>query len=63
MATRKKKTTAITEYAVLPNGERHQITGTSGRYVICGGRQFRRSLVEIERAPGKEEAEEEKEEA
>jgi hypothetical protein len=30
-------------YYVLENGNRYEITGRNGKYIICGDTQFRRS--------------------
>ena len=35
-------------FAVLPGGERHEITKDGGRYWVCGDRQFRKSAVTVE---------------
>lgn len=45
MATKKSRTKKI---AVLPDGTKLPVTGETGRYVQCGGRQFRRGNVKIE---------------
>lgn len=52
MATKKSRTKKI---AVLPDGTKLPVTGETGRYIQCGGRQFRRGNVKIEtEAPEKE---------
>ena len=35
-------------FAVLPNGEKHEITKDGGRFWVCGYRQFRKSSVTVE---------------
>lgn len=59
MAT-KKKTKKI---AVLADGTRLPVTGEKGRYIQCGGRQFRKMNVTIEREPEDREEKTENEEA
>lgn len=58
MATKKSKTKKI---AVLPDGTKLPVTGETGRYIQCGGRQFRRGNVKIETAAPEKEPEAEKE--
>ena len=57
MATKKSKTTK--KIAVLPDGTKLPVTGETGRYIQCGGRQFRRGNVKIETASPEKEPEEE----
>jgi hypothetical protein len=57
MATKKSKTTK--KIAVLPDGTKLPVTGETGRYIQCGGRQFRRGNVKIETAAPEKEPEEE----
>lgn len=59
MATKKSRTTK--KIAVLPDGTKLPVTGETGRYIQCGGRQFRRGNVKIETAAPEKEPETEKE--
>lgn len=59
MASKKSKTTK--KIAVLPDGTKLPITGETGRYIQCGGRQFRRGNVKIETAAPEKETEPETE--
>lgn len=48
MASRKKEKKADGKtYFVLPDGNRFEVTGENGKYVFCGGTQFRKSRGEI----------------
>lgn len=58
MAT-KKKTGKKT--AVLPDGTKLAVTGETGRYILCGERQFRRANVTVIET-GEEKAEKEEKE-
>ena len=38
-----KKKVKVVRYLLLPNGERFEITGETGKYWLCGDTQFRKS--------------------
>ena len=64
MAT-KKKAKAKTVF-VLPDGTQYNVTGETGKYIICGDVQFRKSanrgkVVNLTNASGEDERKPEKE--
>lgn len=63
MSTKKKAKAQAGEKKVfvLPDGKRYDVTGENGKYVFCGGTQFRRARGEIVKIPVAAEAESEEE--
>lgn len=57
MATKKK----AKKTAVLADGTKLAVTGDAGRYILCGGRQFRKSNVTVIEAEEEREEKAEKE--
>ncbi len=49
MSTKKKakEASAVRRLFVLPDGTRYEISGENGKYVFCGGTQFRRKRGQL----------------